>query len=52
MNLRSIAIDNHVENPLTGDDVISRIVNVSIGADDRYAKVSNPVGICYRSRIR
>ena len=52
LDLRSITIENHVENLLTGNDAISRVVDVSVGADNRDAKVSDAVGISHRTRIR
>ena len=52
LDLHSITIENDIEYPLTGNDAISRVVDISVGADNRNAKVSDAVGIRYRTRVR
>jgi len=52
LDLHSITIENDIEYLLTGNDAISRVVDISVGADNRNAKVSDAVGIRYRTRVR
>src|ERR1700736_982049 len=52
MNLRGVAIDDHIQNPLAGDHVVSRIIDVPLGTDHRNAKVADSIGVGYGTRIR
>src|SRR3974377_2378549 len=52
LELRLITVHNHVENFLTCDHAVCRIVDISISADHRYAKVANSVTVSDRAWIR
>ena len=52
LDLWNITIDNYIENLLAGNNAISCVVDVSVGADHRNAKVSDAVRIRHRTGVR
>src|SRR5271157_439651 len=52
LDLRLITVHNHVKNFLTCDEAVCRIVDISIGADHRDAKVANSVSVSDCAWIR
>ena len=51
MNLRGITIHDDVQDSLTGDHPVCRIVDVPIRANHRNAKVAYSISVGYRARI-
>ena len=51
MNLGRVAVDDYVEDSLTGNHPVGRVVDVPVRADYGNAKVAHSIGVGYRSGI-